>query len=116
MHFSEAILETLKEAVINKTIIKFYYEDSNGKFKDYRTVDPYLIGTLKVSNELTLKAWFVPSVKQKHAGHKEGWKLYSIHKIQSLEITKFQYKSTKIRYNPKDTEMSDIICSTAVVN
>ena len=112
---SEILLGNLKEAVLNKSVIKFYYEDTNGKFKDYRTVEPYLIGVLKLNNELTLKGWFLPTGTQKALGQKEGWRLFHLKGIQNLEITRQNYKITKIRFEPRDKEMSSVICSTEMV-
>lgn len=106
------ILNTLCTAISEKKLVKFYYDDKYSDFTDWRTVEPHLVGDHKSTGNTTLVAWFLPTQQQSSNGHPKEWGNYLIDRIQSLQIIETTFQKTRPKYNPQDSRMSTIHCST----
>ncbi|SRR5258708_1625729 len=111
----QALSQKLCPAVKEKNLIKFWYEDDDSTKNDWRTVEPHLIGIHKSTGNALLTAWFLPDSEQKSKGWKEEWKTFKLLNISKEKILSQKYIKTRKDYNPKDSRMSQILCSTEVV-
>ncbi len=97
-------------AINEKKLIKFYYADKYSDFKDWRLVEPHLIGDNKTTNNTILVAWFIPTLEQSVSGHPSEWGNYLIDRIQKLQMIDKTFDVTRPHYNPKDKRMKIIYC------
>lgn len=106
-------LPKLTAAITSKNLIKFSYKDTTSNFDGIRTVEPHLVGLTKFKNpEIWLSGWFIPTNEQKANGHSEGWKNYIVDIMQQLEVLPEKYSTVRPGYNPKDKNMSKVMCAT----
>jgi len=63
--YDNMMIELICPAIKAKQLIRFWYEDTTTDFKDWRTVEPHLIGQYKEeSANIVLSAWFLPTTEQ----------------------------------------------------
>jgi predicted DNA-binding transcriptional regulator YafY len=105
------IITTLCKAIKEKKVIKFYYDDKYSSFKDWRIVEPYLIGNHKSTGNSTLVGWFLSTTEQSQNDHPEDWGNYLIDRIKNLQILDKTFLGTRPNYNPNDKRMKIIHCS-----
>jgi hypothetical protein len=58
------ILDKVCKAIKQKKLIKFFYESKKTKRKDWRTIEPYLVGMYKSNKSFFVSGWFLPSKEQ----------------------------------------------------
>ena len=58
------IIKLLCKAITEKKLVKFYYENTGREHKDWRIIEPYLLGIRKHNDKVFLTGWFLPSKKQ----------------------------------------------------
>lgn len=106
--------DNVSNAIKNKDVVFIYYAGDNTVNKGYRTIEPFLLGRTKAGN-LALRAWQQngatdrgnsPSRKNDEI---PGWRLFRLDGITSLVKTLRKFEGDRPNYNPKDTQMSEII-------
>lgn len=96
-------VKLLGNIIKSAKLIRFYYESERPKgrsFKDYRTIEPYLIGKyIKVRNEaLSLSGYFLPTKNQEAEEEKKGQGNYLVDKIdlERFETLEETYDTIKV--------------------
>jgi|CXWL01.1.fsa_nt_gi hypothetical protein len=111
--YEKELIRILTPAIENKKLIKFWYEDTTTDFKDWRIVEPHLIGQTKYKTaNVILSAWFLPTPIQRMQGHEPDWKTYILDNVKKLQILAETYPATRPGYNPNDKTMIKIFCRT----
>jgi hypothetical protein len=96
-----------------KNLIRFWYEDKDTNFKDWRTVEPHLIGHMNTKEaNIVLVAWFHPTQTEMLNGHMAGWRTYILENISKIQLLEQKFTRTRPRYNPRDSRMKTIFCAT----
>jgi predicted DNA-binding transcriptional regulator YafY len=106
----QEIITTLCKAIKEKKVIRFYYDDKYSDFKDWRLVEPHLIGVHKSTGNTILVGWFLSTSEQSKNGHPEEWGNYLTDRIKSLQILEKTFSVTRPKYNPNDKRMKTIRC------
>ena len=106
----EDITNTLCNAINEKKLVKFYYDDKYSDVTGWRVVEPHLVGDLKSTGNNTLVAWFIPTQQQKLNGQTERWRNYLVNRIQKLQILDTTFQGTRPSYKPYDKRMKTIYC------
>ncbi len=88
--------QTISDAIKNKTLIQFDYDNIN------RKVEPYCYGTTATGNE-ALRAYQTSGEKSKMA-----WKLYDLTKASNITATNESFQPRK-DYKPGDKIISTVI-------
>ena len=113
------IIKLLCKAITEKKLIKFYYENTTREHKDWRTIEPYLLGIRKHNNKVFLTGWFLPSKKQAADNQIAEQKQYIIDKIDgdSLQLLKQTFTKIKVpRNHIENTPTIDVICKVSPDN
>lgn len=106
--------DNVADAIKNKDVVFIYYAGDDTVNKGYRTIEPFLLGRTKAGN-LALRAWQQngatdrgnnPSRKNDEI---PGWRLFRLDGITSLVKTLRKFEPERPNYNPKDSQMSEII-------
>jgi hypothetical protein len=105
----QQLISTIGQAIESKSLIRFWYENTTTAHKDWRVVEPYLVGKFP-KKFLQLSAWCVPTLEQVKAGQKESWKAYILRNISQIQVfaQSFEVRSD---YDPTGNGMSEIVCS-----
>ncbi|WP_370409030.1 hypothetical protein [Tenacibaculum dicentrarchi] len=91
------------KAIENRSTISFKYKGEK------RIVEPFTLGTLKTTSNLTLSAFWVGGFSEtKKVPH---WRLYTLSKISELSVENNKASMNQEGYNPNDTRMELIICT-----
>lgn len=107
------LIRQLTPIIKNKQLIKFWYEDIDRYYNDWRIVEPHLIGQHKYkAANIMLVAWFLPTQEQIMYDHREDWKQYNLMAITKIEILDNRYTNCRPFYNPLDKRMKTIFCAT----
>ena len=106
-HEQQAI-DVIRQAIESKNLIRFWYENTTTSHKDWRVVEPYLIGKFP-KKFLQLSAWSVPTMEQLYNGQKESWKAYIVRNISQVQILEQRFQ-TRSDYDPTGNGMSEIVC------
>ena len=108
----QGLISVLTNPIREKQLIRFWYEDSEKNFSDWRLVEPYLIGQTKFkAAKIMLVAYFLPSPSQRLQGHDQGWRIYNLDLLERLEVLPERY-ARRFEYKPKDSRMVKIFCAT----
>lgn len=111
--YERQLIETLCPAINNKQLIKFWYDDKEIDFADWRLVEPHLIGQTNYKHEnIWLVGWFLPTPEQLLNGHEAKWGNYILDNVTKVEILDRQYCFTRPGYNKNDKRMKTIYCAT----
>jgi hypothetical protein len=108
-HKREGLKDILCKAIKEKRLIKFYYESDTSKKKEWRTVEPYILG-IKENGNAFLAASPIKKLKgnvNEHLGH------YLLKKIDlnKFELLQKTYKEPKVdRKLIIDTPHIKVIC------
>ena len=105
----QELITIIHQAIESKSLIRFWYENTTTAHKDWRVVEPYLIGKFN-RKFLQLSAWSVPTMEQLYSGQKESWKAYIIRNISQVQILEQQFQ-VRSDYDPTGNGMSEIVCS-----
>ena len=105
----QELITTISHAIESKNLIRFWYENTSSAHKDWRVVEPYLIG--KFHNKfLQLSAWSVPTMEQLYNGQKESWKAYILRNISQIQILEQAFK-IRPDYDSTGNGMAEVVCS-----
>src|SRR3954467_15230656 len=101
-------LVNICRAIKARRVIKILYENLSAGTKDWRTVEPYLVGSFPRKN-MQLSAWFLPSPDQTDRGMKGDWRSYTIKNISGLEVLDMEIQKSRPGFNPSGTGMK-VLC------
>lgn len=91
-------LTSIKQAITNKKIIEFFYDDKQ------RIVEPYLIGNTTTGKQ-SLRAYQIGGNSNSKI---PSWKIFTIVKISNVKVTENTF-SKRSDYNPNDRGMNQIL-------
>jgi hypothetical protein len=113
--------DNIVDAIKNKDVVYIYYAGDETINKGYRTIEPFVLGRTKAGN-LALRAWQQAGATDRGNNPTRkndeipNWRLFRLDGITSMVKTlrKFEtdpsYIATKRpKYNPKDSQMVEII-------
>ena len=103
------LIDVICPALQSKSLIRIWYRNDTTGLQDWRTVEPYLIGSFPRKN-IQLSAWFLPSPEQKLAGQKEGWRAYLLKNISEVQIQDTNFKMLRPDFDPTGNGMKDLFC------
>jgi predicted DNA-binding transcriptional regulator YafY len=101
-------LVNICRAIKARKVIKILYENLAAGTKDWRTVEPYIVGSFPRKN-MQLSAWSVPSAEQAERGAKGDWRSYTIKNISALEVLEVQIQKARPGFNPSGSGMK-VVC------
>lgn len=104
----QEIITIISQAIVSKNLIRFWYENTTTAHKDWRVVEPYVIGKFP-KKFLQLSAWSVPTMEQLYNGQKESWKAYIVRNISQVQILEQQFH-VRSDYDPTGNGMSEVVC------
>jgi hypothetical protein len=110
--YEAQLISVINTAISSKKMIRYWYEDKTSNFKDWRIVEPHLVGLTKNKNpEIWLTGWFIPTPLQSFNNHNEGWGNFILNNIKKIEILDEVFQKTRPGYNRFDKRMARIYCS-----
>ena len=104
------LIAVICTAIQSKRLIRFWYENASGRrLKEWRTVEPYIIGAYAQSR-IQLSAWLLPAPEQLMTGQQEAWRSYTLRNISEVQLleTTFQPRSD---YDPQGSGMKTLLCT-----
>lgn len=101
-------LVNICRAIKARKVIRILYENLSAGTKDWRTVEPYLVGSFPRKN-MQLSAWYLPTPEQIERGQKGDWRSYTIKNIAGLEVLDIEIQKARPGYNPTGTGMK-VLC------
>jgi predicted DNA-binding transcriptional regulator YafY len=104
----QEVITIISQAIESKNLIRFWYENTTTSHKDWRVVEPYLIGKFN-RKFLQLSAWSVPTMEQLYNAQKESWKAYILRNISQVQILE-QTFVVRADYDPTGNGMAEIVC------
>ena len=104
----QEIITTISQAIESKNLIRFWYENTTTAHKDWRVVEPYVIGKFN-KKFLQLSAWSVPTMEQLYNGQKESWKAYILRNISQIQILEQSF-NVRADYDATGNGMAEIVC------
>ena len=87
------------EAIENNKLIEFEYKG------EFRIVEPYTFGISKTNKDV-LSAYQVEG--NSNSSNDLGWRLFSIDKIENIELLVETFEPLRAGYNPNDSRMIEI--------
>ena len=107
------------DAIENSDVAYIYYSGDKTVNRGFRTIEPYAVGTHGSTGNLVLRAWQqagasdTKSKATRPADQIPGWRLFRLDGITSFMKTfkKFDPTNPRPKYNPNDSEMSDIFAA-----
>ena len=105
----QLLIASICPAIQAKNIIRFWYENSTAQVKEWRIVEPYLIG-MYANRSIQLSGWLLPSPEQIQSGKKEAWRSYILKNISQLQILG-QFQNSRQDFDPQGSGMKEIFCS-----
>ncbi|RYE26855.1 MAG: hypothetical protein EOP45_03045, partial [Sphingobacteriaceae bacterium] len=71
------LIALLKPVIQQRQLIKFWYNDTENKLEEWRTIEPHLIGQTKYkAANIWLVGWFIPTLEQIEQDQQEKWGSY----------------------------------------
>lgn len=104
----QVLVDVIRQAIESKNLIRFWYENTTTAHKDWRVVEPYVIGKFP-KKFLQLSARSIPTMEQLYNGQKESWKAYIVRNISQVQILEQQFQ-VQSDYDPTGNGMSEIVC------
>ncbi len=102
-------LVNICRAIKARKVIKILYENLSAGTKDWRTVEPYLVGSFPRKN-MQLSAWYLPPPEHVARGIKGDWRSYTIKNIAGLEVLETTIQKARPGFSPDSTGMK-VLCS-----
>jgi len=93
------MLDLINLAIGAKLVIKFHYSGSKGIGKGLRSAEPYVLGDLKGTDRLALRAYQLTGDSAGKVA--EGWKLFLLDNISGVIMTKDMFNK-RSEYNKND--------------
>jgi hypothetical protein len=107
------VVRKLCKAIQEKRLVQFYYESKTSDKKEWRTVEPYLIGLRKKDGHIILSGWFIPTKEQLSENQREDQKQYLIERIHKDEIRVLPKTFTRLKVDSRkiyQTPTLEILC------
>jgi hypothetical protein len=107
------IVRKLCKAIQERRLVQFYYESKTSDKKDWRTVEPYLVGIRKQDGHMVLSGWFIPTDEQLNDKQRAMQKLYLIDRIDKDAITVLPATFSRLKVESNkiyDTPTLEILC------
>ena len=95
--------ELICKAINERKAISFYYKCQK------RIVEPFTLGTLETTSNLSLSAWWIGGYSETQKS--PHWRLYTVSKISNLRIENIIASNYHNGYNSNDSRMKLIICT-----
>ena len=105
----QLLIASICPAIQAKNLIRFWYENSTAQIKEWRTVEPYLIG-MYANRSIQLSGWLLPTPEQIQSGKKEAWRSYILKNISQLQILG-QFQNSRQDFDPQGSAMKEIFCA-----
>ncbi len=105
----QEVIDIIRNAIESKNLIRFWYENTTTAHKDWRVVEPYVIGSFP-RKYIQLSAWSVPTMEQLYNGQKESWKAYILRNMTQVQILEQRFH-VRSDYDATGNGMSQIICA-----
>lgn len=105
----QSLIDAICPAIKSKKRIRFWYLNATSGVRDWRTVEPYLIGC-PPRKHVQLSAWYIPTTEQGMVGHTESWRSYLLRNISDLQILEEPFASFRTDFDPKSYGMKEVIC------
>lgn len=93
---------TICDAIKSMRTLKFDYGGGT------RIVEPHCYGVSRKGNEL-LRAYQTSGYSE--SGETEGWKLFSVEEISSVQFGANEFSGPRPQYNSRDRAMASIYCA-----
>jgi predicted DNA-binding transcriptional regulator YafY len=100
----------ITEAIQSRKVLKFNYADAGESMPQMRIVEPFTLGVHKDTGNLVLSAWQTGGHTK--SGRLDTWKLYIVDNMQNIIVTDEPAASYHNGYNPRDSRMVSILCTT----
>lgn len=94
-----SVADVLTFAIENRRVVTFTYDGH------HRVVEPFLLGVTTAGNP-SLRGYQTAGTSTH--GQVPGWHLFSLSKIESIEVTRSEFEGARALYNPFDKAMSRI--------
>ena len=91
-----SVADVLTFAIENRRVVTFTYDGH------HRVVEPFLLG---VTTRGTLALRGYQTAGTSTHGQVPGWHLFSLSKIESIEVTRSEFEGARALYNPTDKAM-----------
>lgn len=91
-----SVADVLTFAIENRRVVTFTYDGH------HRVVEPFLLGLTTAGNP-SLRGYQTAGTSTH--GQVPGWHLFSLSKIESIEVTQSCFEGVRSFYNPADTAM-----------
>lgn len=105
----QLLIASICPAIQSKNLIRFWYENSTTHFKDWHTVEPYVIGTYH-NRSIQLSGWLLRTPEQTAIGKREAWRSYILKNISQLEILG-QFQISRQDFDPLGNGMKEVYCA-----
>ncbi len=106
----QQLINTICPAIQSKQLIRFWYLNMTNGIRDWRTVEPYIIGSIP-RKYIQLSAWFIPTAEQAMVGQKENWRTYVLKNISDLQVLDKNFALIRQDFDPLGYGMKEIFCS-----
>ncbi|BDD04244.1 hypothetical protein [Aureibacter tunicatorum] len=94
------MIALVSKAIKEQKVISFMYEGTR------RIVEPFTLGTLQSSNNLSLSAWKVGGYSQSRSS--SDWRLYTFSKMSQIKVESDALIESRAGYRADDSRMSYI--------
>ena len=94
-----SVYDDLTFAIDNRRVVQFTYDGHR------RVVEPFLLGVTTAGNP-ALRGFQTAGTS--NSGTVPAWHLFSLSKIESIEVTRSEFEGARALYKPFDKAMSRI--------
>jgi predicted DNA-binding transcriptional regulator YafY len=106
------LIDIICPAIQAKKLIRFWYLNSSSGLRDWRTVEPYIIGAIP-RKYIQLSAWFIPTPEQAMVGQKENWRTYHLKNISDIQVLEEKFTFVRSDFDPQGYGMKEVFCAVA---
>ncbi len=107
------VIRKLCKAIQEKRLVQFYYESKTSDKKEWRTVEPYLVGVRKQDSHIILSGWFIPTEEQLSENQQATQKQYLIERIDTDKIKVLAETFSRLKVDARkiyQTPTLEILC------
>lgn len=94
----------LTEAMTSMRVVSFMYQDKNDRMPFLQVVEPFIIGDNSTTMVTELLGWSLLEDLEK-SGNRFGWRLYTLGKIQELDVTDQKFTRDRPEYDTSNHDM-----------
>jgi predicted DNA-binding transcriptional regulator YafY len=103
------LIDIICPAIQAKKLIRFWYLNATSGLRDWRTVEPHIIGQIP-RKHIQLSAWFIPTTEQGMVGQKENWRTYTLKNISDIQVLGETFANPRPDFEASGYGMKDIFC------